>query len=109
MLLCFSSFFHTLFLRIGLLGTGFSDAELQELSSSLCSKVIATPKVRYFILLSGLFFCCNIIYVLLPEFLLVVMVQIIQQYYRVDDGLSPDVWFEPTEVGLCLSFTNIDR
>uniref|UniRef100_A0A1J3CQ44 DNA ligase n=1 Tax=Noccaea caerulescens TaxID=107243 RepID=A0A1J3CQ44_NOCCA len=46
------------------IGTGFSDVDLQELSSSLCSKVIATPK----------------------------------QYYRVDDGLNPDVWFEPTEV-----------
>ncbi|CAL9218209.1 unnamed protein product [Arabidopsis halleri] len=29
------------------IGTGFSDAELQELSSGLCSKVIATPKQYY--------------------------------------------------------------
>ncbi|KAG7599912.1 Ribonuclease H domain [Arabidopsis suecica] len=29
------------------IGTGFSDAELQELSSSLCSKVIAIPKQYY--------------------------------------------------------------
>ncbi|KAG7656928.1 DNA ligase ATP-dependent C-terminal [Arabidopsis suecica] len=29
------------------IGTGFSDVELQDLSSSLCSKVIATPKQYY--------------------------------------------------------------
>ncbi|XP_041991868.1 DNA ligase 1-like [Salvia splendens] len=46
------------------IGTGFSEAMLEERSSSLRSKVIEKPK----------------------------------SYYRYGDTLSPDVWFEPSEV-----------
>ncbi|KAK4441220.1 DNA ligase 1 [Sesamum alatum] len=46
------------------IGTGFSEAMLEERSSSLRSKVIPKPK----------------------------------SYYRYSDTISPDVWFEPTEV-----------
>ncbi|XP_073149123.1 DNA ligase 1-like isoform X2 [Henckelia pumila] len=46
------------------IGTGFSEAMLEERSASLRSKVIPKPK----------------------------------SYYRYSDSLSPDVWFEPTEV-----------
>lgn len=41
---------------------------------------------------------------------MIVLIQIIQNNYQVDDSVKPDVWFEPSEVGLCLiqmSFTNI--
>ncbi|KAG2305405.1 hypothetical protein Bca52824_034056 [Brassica carinata] len=51
------------------IGTGFSEAVLEERSTSLGSRL-----------------------------LLIVMVSNIQQYYRVGDSLNPDVWFEPTEV-----------
>ncbi|KAF3454913.1 hypothetical protein FNV43_RR05361 [Rhamnella rubrinervis] len=46
------------------IGTGFSEAMLEERSASLRSKVIPKPK----------------------------------SYYRFGDTLTPDVWFEPTEV-----------
>ncbi|KAL5565806.1 hypothetical protein UlMin_028970 [Ulmus minor] len=46
------------------IGTGFSEAMLEERSASLRSKVIPKPK----------------------------------SYYRYSDTISPDVWFEPTEV-----------
>ncbi|KAL0418250.1 UNVERIFIED_CONTAM: DNA ligase 1 [Sesamum radiatum] len=46
------------------IGTGFSEAMLEERSASLRSKVIPKPK----------------------------------SYYRYSDAISPDVWFEPTEV-----------
>ncbi|KAG8371261.1 hypothetical protein BUALT_Bualt13G0069200 [Buddleja alternifolia] len=46
------------------IGTGFSEAVLEERSTSLRSKVIPKPK----------------------------------SYYRYSDTISPDVWFEPTEV-----------
>ncbi|KAK6144360.1 hypothetical protein DH2020_021180 [Rehmannia glutinosa] len=51
-------------LLFALLGTGFSEAMLEERSASLRSKVIPKPK----------------------------------SYYRYSDTISPDVWFEPTEV-----------
>ncbi|KAG6390741.1 hypothetical protein SASPL_148486 [Salvia splendens] len=54
------------------IGTGFSEAMLEEHSSSLRSKVIEKPKVLTF---------ANV-----------------QSYYRYGDTLSPDVWFEPSEV-----------
>lgn len=70
------------FYGLGLLGTGFydskdkdtgsSDLNLEELSLSLRSKVIATPKVRYFFILYGLFLfpviSSSYIYVMLAVF-----------------------------------------
>lgn len=70
----FSSLLYNV-LRFGLLGTGFSDAMLDERSSSLRSQVIATPKVGYFAFLSGLLLLQYHIR-LLPEFLLIVLIQI---------------------------------
>ncbi|KAL8055963.1 hypothetical protein ABFX02_04G089300 [Erythranthe guttata] len=52
------------FQSISQIGTGFSEAMLEERSASLGSKVVPKPK----------------------------------SYYRYSDAISPDVWFEPTEV-----------
>ncbi|OAY73470.1 DNA ligase 1, partial [Ananas comosus] len=57
------------------IGTGFSEAQLEERSASLRSKVISKPKATinsYFLFLDP--------------------------YYRYADTMNPDVWFEPAEV-----------
>ena len=56
----------------GQLGTGFSEAVLEERSTSLRSRVIATPKVGLFFSSFWPFFGCNT----MLELLLIVMIQI---------------------------------
>ena len=86
-----------------MLGTGFSEQQLEECSTSLRSKVIKNPKVIHsFSLLhdSILLIPCSVV-------LFYSSLSILQPYYRFADTTDPDVWFEPSVVICTLNLESL--